>query len=533
MIKDKKTRDKLLKSFPKVSDKELTELSKKYMPQYVVYKQTKRGVYECYCTRCEKHYINDTVSGREYVPIVGHGEKGVCLACGSDVKFLARGRGRNSILNKENFAIFKLKGRNVYIQVYRIYARFTEHGRSDFGFGTDDIYKCTNDDYFRYALTPKGAQKWEHWWHFNYRSDNYIDSWEEKQSEGNPCFANIWGSDSSYIAVGTECISKSFIHFAWEAAQASRYSRDLEGSGIIRFCCEYCNHPNIEYLIKTGFGYVADAKLGGYMHDIRVNWRSNDVKKMLKLNKVEMDELANKNMDTLSAYYRLRKLDPSMEPEERVGYAHKMYDIDTLELIIRETGLSLRKALNYRDKQKMGLRDWKDYIDQCKKLEYDLSDESITRPKDFFYAHERLSRIIEAMVNAEKNRQLEETNRQREEMQYVDEELGLMIVLPQSVSDIVREGKIQNHCVGGYADRHAEGKLHILFLRKIEEPDKPYYTMEVNTKGTIVQCRGYANNWESRGGKPKTEDVIEFEKRYQKYLNKLFKKKSKQKTKAA
>lgn len=36
MIKDKKTRDKLLKSFPKVSDKELTELSKKYMPQYVV-----------------------------------------------------------------------------------------------------------------------------------------------------------------------------------------------------------------------------------------------------------------------------------------------------------------------------------------------------------------------------------------------------------------------------------------------------------------------------------------------------------------
>ena len=177
----------------------------------------------------------------------------------------------------------------------------------------------------------------------------------------------------------------------------------------------------------------------------------------------------------------------------------------------------------------MGLRDWKDYIDQCKKLEYDLFDESITRPKDFYSAHERLSRIIEAMVNAEKNRQLEETNRQREEMQYVDEELGLMIVLPQSVSDIVREGKIQNHCVGGYADRHAEGKLHILFLRKISEPTVPYYTMEVNTNGTIVQCRGYANNWESRGGKPKTDDVKEFEKRYQKYLNKLFKKKKQEK----
>ncbi|MBR3421523.1 MAG: PcfJ domain-containing protein [Ruminococcus sp.] len=297
----------------------------------------------------------------------------------------------------------------------------------------------------------------------------------------------------------------------------------------IRFFCECCEHPNIEYLIKTGFGYVADAKLGGYMHDIRVNWRSNDVKKMLKLNKVEMDELANTNMDTLSTYYRLRKLDPSMEPEERVGYAHKMYDIDTLELIIRETGLSLRKALNYRDKQKMGLRDWKDYIDQCKKLEYDISDESISRPKDFFAAHERLSRILETMANEEKQRLFDLSNKLRGDMQFVDEELGLMIVLPQSVSDIVREGKMQNHCVGGYADRHAEGKLHILFLRKISEPTVPYYTMEVNTNGTIVQCRGYANNWESRGGKPKTDDVIEFEKRYQKYLTKLFKKMNKPK----
>jgi hypothetical protein len=99
-----------------------------------------------------------------------------------------------------------------------------------------------------------------------------------------------------------------------------------------------------------------------------------------------------------------------------------------------------------------------------------------------------------------------------------------MIVLPQSVEDIVREGKLQNHCVGGYADRHAEGKLHILFLRKIAEPTVPYYTMEVSTNGNIRQCRGYANNWAHKGGKPKTDDIIEFEKRYQKYLTKLFKK---------
>lgn len=533
MIKDKKTRDKLLKNFPKISDAELIKLAKKHMPNYVVYKQIKRGVYECYCTCCEKHYINDTVSGREFVPVVVHGKKGTCLACGSDVLFLARGRGRKSIMDTERFAIFRLKGENVYIQTFKIRAEFTWHGCTNFGFGTDDIYHRDMCSYYRYALTPHGAQKWTHWWHYNFKKDDYDEAWEVSQSEGNPNIAKFWGSDSGYISVGKECISDSFLHFAWEAAEKSYYISDIENYEI-KYLCECCKHPNIEYLIKTGFGYLVMAKIRGYMWGIRVNWNSNDVKKMLKLSKVEMDELANTDMETLSTYYRLRKLDPTMTPEERTVYARKIYDLDTLELIIRETGLSLRKVLNYRDKWKMPFRDWKDYIDQCKKLEYDLTDDSISRPQDFFAAHERLSRIISEMINAEKNRMLEETNRQRKEMQYVDEELGLMIVLPQSIYDIVREGREQNHCVGGYADRHAEGKLHILFLRKIAEPTVPYYTMEVSTNGAIVQCRGYANNQVHRGGKPKTDDVIEFEKRYQKYLTKLFKKhKQKQKIKAA
>lgn len=532
MIRDVKKRDKLLRSFPKISDRELTEAGKKYMPQYVVYKQVRRGVYECYCTRCGKHYINDTVTGREYVPIIGHKQRGVCLKCGSEVTFLARGRGRGGIWDSQNFAFFRVKGGNLYIQTYQIRAHFTEKGRADFVYNSDYIYERNCGAFHRYVLTPEGAQMWEHWWHYNYKANDYTEAWEIKSSERVPVFSSGFDHDYDLRSIGTECIAESFLHYVWEAVQQSHYISDSEGYQI-KYLCECCNRPNLEYLMKTGFGCIVDAKLRGYMHGIRVNWRSDDVKKMLRLNKAEMDELANTDCQTLSKYYRLRKLDPSMDHEERSAYAHKIYDIDTLELIISETGLSLRKTLNYIDKQKMPLRDWKDYIEQCKKLNYDTSDESISRPKDFYAAHERLSRIIDAMVNKEKNRMLKETNRQRENMQYSDEELGLMIVLPQSVSDIVHEGKIQNHCVGGYADRHAEGKLHILFLRKIDAPHTPYYTMEVNTKGEIVQCRGYANNWESRGGKPKTDDVIEFEKRYQKYLNKLFKKKSKQKIKAA
>jgi len=71
---------------------------------------------------------------------------------------------------------------------------------------------------------------------------------------------------------------------------------------------------------------------------------------------------------------------------------------------------------------------------------------------------------------------------------------GLLIRQPHSLQEIEDEGRILSHCVGGYAERHAMGKLSIMFLRKVSEPDKPYYTVEVSQYGGIVQCRGYRNN---------------------------------------
>lgn len=56
---------------------------------------------------------------------------------------------------------------------------------------------------------------------------------------------------------------------------------------------------------------------------------------------------------------------------------------------------------------------------------------------------------------------------------------GYAIVAPASVEDIVREGKRLHHCVGGYADRHFNGVLEILFLRKVSAIDTPLITLEL------------------------------------------------------
>ena len=80
---------------------------------------------------------------------------------------------------------------------------------------------------------------------------------------------------------------------------------------------------------------------------------------------------------------------------------------------------------------------------------------------------------------------------------------------------IIAEGANLHHCVGGYAERHAEGKLHILFIRRKEAPDKSFYTMEVSTDGKIMQVRGLRN-------RDPTAEVRAFVEAYKIYLQNSF-----------
>ena len=69
---------------------------------------------------------------------------------------------------------------------------------------------------------------------------------------------------------------------------------------------------------------------------------------------------------------------------------------------------------------------------------------------------------------------------------------GLILVVPKSADDIKAEGAALHHCVGTYVERVAKGETSIFFIRKKEEPDKSYYTMEwKNDK--MWQCRGLHN----------------------------------------
>ena len=78
---------------------------------------------------------------------------------------------------------------------------------------------------------------------------------------------------------------------------------------------------------------------------------------------------------------------------------------------------------------------------------------------------------------------------------YFTEDDEFIITPPLNAADLVSEGSNLHHCVGGYVNAIAEGRTNILFLRKKEEPNTSFYTIEVSNHNECRQIHGTHNCW--------------------------------------
>lgn len=133
-----------------------------------------------------------------------------------------------------------------------------------------------------------------------------------------------------------------------------------------------------------------------------------------------------------------------------------------------------------------------DVLLMCRRQAYDMKDKSVLFPKNCAAAHDREAERIQKINDAQKKkafcmayagfaRKAALSNKE------------LQIVCPKQANDLVDEGKALHHCVGGYIDSVAEGRSLIVFVRRVEEPKKPYVTVEVRD-GKIAQIHGDHNS---------------------------------------
>lgn len=142
---------------------------------------------------------------------------------------------------------------------------------------------------------------------------------------------------------------------------------------------------------------------------------------------------------------------------------------------------------------------YRDYLNGAYQLGYCLEHSRVLWPPELFTAHDL---TMEQLAQRQEVSQAQ--NRRARRLKYEFELDGWKIVFPATAAAIKREGKMLDHCVGGYADRHMRGVTTILFLRRSSAPSTPYVTIEMDGN-QIRQIHGYHND--TLPGSPKPREV--------------------------
>ena len=392
-----------------------------------------------------------------------------------------------------NFAVFLTNGNELFVRCFHRYSRGEIVERQ------------------RYVFAKDGAVR--------YGSDNGT-AWAVRKEFREPVFCQScygYTFNNTYKGLNMKAIGQSCMKYCCHEL----YTGDL----LIEYLHLYCRHPNLEYIMKSDFGCLIGEHYTGYWGgvahiapDMHINWKSNNLLQMLRLNRTEFKVLRDRASD-YEIYMMWRDNFPKYKPDELLILANQFhYEVGTAQNFTQTTGLSPVRIARYLGSQGISNSDYSDYLRQCIRLKYNLHDTAISMPHDFIAMHTRLSALIEYQENAEAHQAFMQNMEMRERFCFSSG--GLMIRQPDSMAEIIAEGKRLHHCVGGYAERHAHGKLHILFIRTAEKPDVPFYTMEVSLLGEIVQVRGLRNCKTT----PEVDALIE---EYKQYLAGIFGKQQK------
>ena len=155
------------------------------------------------------------------------------------------------------------------------------------------------------------------------------------------------------------------------------------------------------------------------------------------------------------------------------------------------------------------IQQYKDYLSMAERMGKDLDDEMVYRPRELKRRHDELAEEIRRQQQIEtmkRNREAaEEREKQlREQFPGAEENLAevreiysyegkdFVVIVPKQLSEIILEGQALHHCAGAtdrYFERIAQRETYIFFLRRAQDPETPYYTLEVEPGGTIRQSR--------------------------------------------
>lgn len=276
----------------------------------------------------------------------------------------------------------------------------------------------------------------------------------------------------------------------------------------IRYLEYYDQAPEYEMMVKVGLRRLAVETNPYYLNrDAKKPWE------LLNLSKEFFHRLRDINGGSLALnwlqYASGNKLSIS---DQSVKYLEKeQIDPERLRFILGSKWMGIDKTVHYLQKQSRLLKQktcdvvemWEDYIAMAERQKLMLQSQRIHAPKDLKLAH---AEMVSLCGGADISKRAAEIAQNYPDVdaicrsitdKYSYQGKEFCIVVPEKIEDIIMEGRKLSHCLDKqdkYFDRIQRHESYIVFLRRMEDPQKPYYTLEIEPNGTARQKRTMGDN---------------------------------------
>lgn len=506
-----------MERFRPIPEEDLDYIDKKITAYLFYHKVTGGRYYEC--SRCRQSGTIMNVKRQESeadrtLERAGHNDLVLCPFCGTvcTLKNSGIAKERKSLYEEKRFVLVeKTEAGEVLLRALtacRGYANFNAF---------PNVYESK-----RWVLTPGKAEVYEH---------SYYSGWRKLRRSLKDAFQD---SPYSYY-YQREPITYEFLHIGrLKSVDFMRYSAINEYVALVgsphciktddkavRYLCEYAKYPRLEMLVKCGLESVIDelVRFGRKRKGI-IDWEAKTPWAALHLTKTEykilLDMEDKYRYQTVECLHDWRKVNPKAKIEGAIVVVTNgiwEYHKEHLKKYAFPLGVTAEKIA--KSIRRSGNSIWADYIEAAEKLGYDLKNTVVVFPKDILRAHD----LAISQVKYETNQKLEAEGREsveRREKRYNFESGDYLIRVAETMQEIIVEGKVLMHCVGGYTERHMKEQTTILFVRRADDPDMPLCTVEYRN-GEIIQAYCRKNT-------DPTQEIKDFLELWEDYIHKNKKK---------
>lgn len=489
---------------PAIKQETLDEIEKQ-MPQYLFYEPhgKKERIYQC--SGCHAKGIA-VIPGKA-------GEKVRCPDCHERVTLKCGTRMKNhapSTVNWVPVIYFKDMGG----ALAAVGCRVTRHFYRSSYEGQDWISDLEVENFEVYSFAPGYCDEWKKG---TVRVDQWQYGWVLQKRPREPYPQGYgWGMNNTpdgYYIYQTDEIWKSAMKYCAVDLYIDQPVEDGTWTyGVIKYLTAYCEQPKLELVCKWGLWDVAqdlvrDRKANGRV----VNWKGNTPWEFLKISRTEWNAYRESTYGSVELLRCSKKLKIPVITLLKICLQVNDYTENWGQKAIelQGRGVPLKRQVKYIEKTRDtyggyrtfagGLQYWIDYLSMAEQMGRDVSLTGAIMPRNLIEAHDEMVKLHVRFLQEQREKDLQkktaayQKRKEKLEKKYGYRSHGLMIKVPESAEEIIREGNVLNICVGGYAERHLTGKTTILFLRRERKPDTPYVCIELDDKDQIVQIHGYKN----------------------------------------